>query len=169
MDIRKYFPVEVKKKEEPKKLKNTATTDGSVPFLDNTILLNEVNETQQKMDIKKPTIHELWTDGSTFNNGKKNKKQYGGIGVFFKKNDTRNICKILQGSKITNNVAELTAILLGIQTIINTNLTPDFKEDHQILIYSDSEYCINCITKWARKWKEGWYPKERIRGGDLRG
>ena len=154
MDIRKYFPVEVKKKEEPKKLKNIETTDGSKPFLDNTILLNEVNETQQKMDIKKIKIHELWTDGSTFNNGKKNKKQYGGIGVFFKKNDTRNICKILQGSKITNNVAELTAILLGIQTIINTNLTPDFKEDHQILIYSDSEYCINCITKWARKWKD---------------
>ena len=91
MDIRKFFPVEVKKKEnqEPKKLKNTATTDGSVPFLDNNIV-NEVKESQlkmnekkmnvkkmdvKKMDIKKVVIHELWTDGSTFNNGKKNKKQ----------------------------------------------------------------------------------------------
>ena len=34
MDIRKFFP-EVKKKEnqEPKKLKNISTTDGSEPFL----------------------------------------------------------------------------------------------------------------------------------------
>ena len=162
MDIRKFFPVEVKKKEnqEPKKLKNISTTDGSEPFLSSDVILkDQISQDQKNFNIKKKTIvlHELWTDGSTFNNGKKNKKQYGGIGVFFKKDDPRNICKILQGSKITNNVAELTAILLGIQTIINTNLTPDFKDENQILIYSDSEYCINCITKWARKWKDnGW-------------
>lgn len=162
MDIRKFFPVEVKKKEnqEPKKLKNISTTDGSEPFLSSDVILkDQISQDQKNSNLKKKTIvlHELWTDGSTFNNGKKNKKQYGGIGVFFKKDDPRNICKILQGSKITNNVAELTAILLGIQTIINTNLTPDFKDENQILIYSDSEYCINCITKWARKWKDnGW-------------
>ena len=162
MDIRKFFPVEIKKKEnqEPKKLKNISTTDGSEPFLSSDVILkDQISQDQKNSNLKKKTIfiHELWTDGSTFNNGKKNKKQYGGIGVFFKKDDPRNICKILQGSKITNNVAELTAILLGIQTIINTNLTPDFKDENQILIYSDSEYCINCITKWARKWKDnGW-------------
>ena len=88
MDIRKFFPVEVKKKEnqEPKKLKNTATTDGYVPRLNNNI----VSESQKKMDvkkmdIKKVVIHELWTDGSTFNNGKKNKKQYGELEYFLKR------------------------------------------------------------------------------------
>ena len=162
MDIRKFFPVEVKKKEnqEPKKLKNTSTTDGSEPFLNDEIVLqDQISKDQTRPNIKKKTlvIHELWTDGSTFNNGKKHMKQYGGIGVFFKKDDPRNICKILKGHKITNNVAELTAILLGIQSIIDTNLTPNFKEEQQILIYSDSEYCINSITKWARKWKDnGW-------------
>ena len=96
MDIRKFFPVEVKKKDnqEPKKLKNTSTTDGSEPFLSNDVILeDQMSKDKKPSNIKKKTIviHELWSDGSTFNNGKKNKKQYGGIGVFFKKDDPRNI------------------------------------------------------------------------------
>lgn len=154
MDIRKYFNVEVTKNKESVFPKEKSTTDGSKPFIEYT----ETKTISQKPKIKQ-IVHKVFTDGSTFNNGQKNMTQYGGIGVFFKDDDERNICKILKGSKITNNVAELTAILLAIETIIKT---PSFVKDHEICIYSDSEYCINCITKWAKGWKNNnWMRKNK--------
>ena len=53
MDIRKFFPVEVKKKEnqEPKKLKNISTTDGSEPFLSNDVILKDQISQDQKQQI----------------------------------------------------------------------------------------------------------------------
>lgn len=171
MDLRNYFNVEVVNKKETNFFKNTpnnssqSTTDGSTPFLvynkD-----NQIPETTKSKDInenKKPkVVHSAFTDGSTFNNGKKNMNQYGGIGVFFKDDDDRNICKILKGSKITNNVAELTAILLAIESIIDKNKTPSFEKPHQICLYTDSEYSMNCITKWANGWKKNdWKRKNK--------
>ena len=87
----------------------------------------------------------IYTDGSCINNGKKNAK--GAYGVFYSKNDLRNKCEKLTG-KITNNVAELTAILECLKT-----LTPLGK----YYIVSDSDYSINCITKWSKGWSvNGW-------------
>ena len=159
MDLRNFFNVEIKKKVESNifpESENTSTTDGSQPFIE--YPTNNVQNSESKI---KRTIHKVFTDGSTFNNGKRDMKQYGGIGVFFKDDDERNICKILKG-KITNNVAELTAIQLAIEIIINKEKTPEFTKDDEICIYSDSEYSINCITKWAKGWKNNnWMRKNK--------
>ena len=50
----------------------------------------------------------VYTDGSCYNNGKKN--AVSGIGIFFGPNDKRNVSKTIEG-KQTNNTAELTAII----------------------------------------------------------
>lgn len=106
-------------------------------------------------DIKWDKI-EIFTDGSTINNGKKNAS--GGIGVYFGKNDERNISKKVIYSKksVTNNICELLAIKLGIEKILETTSNEKLKTTN-IIIYSDSEYSINCITKWSKNWeKNNW-------------
>ena len=103
-------------------------------------------------------IFEAFTDGSTFNNGKKNKIQFGGIGIYFPSQKHLNIGECLYG-KITNNIAELKAIIKAIDYFINHN---DYSSEKIIKIYSDSEYTINCITKWSKTWeKNNWKKKDK--------
>ena len=100
--------------------------------------------------VKKTPIYDddrsyVFTDGSCINNGKKN--SYGGYGVFFSKNNVKNVSQKMSG-KVTNNKAELSAILEALKL-----LTPELK----YYIVSDSEYSINCVTKWFRGWeKNNW-------------
>jgi len=89
---------------------------------------------------------EIYTDGACSNNGKKNAK--AGIGIYF---SNINIDPISQRVPIdmdqTNNVAELLAIKIAIETIIKHNL-----KNNEIIIYTDSQYSINVITNcWKAK------------------
>jgi ribonuclease HI len=91
----------------------------------------------------------VYTDGSTLNNQHKGNRK-GGIGVFFGDNDIRNKSISLVESdtnKVTNQVSELTACIVAVETIICD------KNHNNILICTDSMYTINCITKWCKKWK----------------
>ena len=88
-------------------------------------------------------IH-IFTDGSCINNGKKNSK--GGVGVFFGDNDPRNISQELTCDKITNQVAELTAISMAL------DIVQDYKDI--VYIYSDSSYCINIFVNWIKSWEK---------------
>ena len=148
MDIRKYFNIPI-----PGNNSNQKDND-SIKTTDNKNEKNVVNEDDSNV-IK----HIVFTDGSTFNNGKKTMKQYGGVGVFFSDDDSRNISKILEGDKITNNVAELTACSMAIDSIINTL---GYSIMDIIIIYTDSEYMINSITKWVNSWiKNDWKTKSK--------
>ena len=109
--------------------------------------------------LKKRTII-VFTDGSTINNGKRAEIVSGGVGVYFGKNDGRNISKKVIAKKITNNVCELMACILAIETIIKSEDTMDFTE---IKIYTDSEYTINSIIKWADNWEKNNY-KKKVKG-----
>ena len=52
----------------------------------------------------------------------------------------------------TNNRAEMSAILLAIRTLEDRG-----EVDSDLVIYSDSEYCINCLTCWLSGWmNRGW-------------
>ena len=68
----------------------------------------------------------VFTDGSTINNGKRVEIVRGGVGVFFGKNDGRNISKKVIAKKVTNNVCELMACILAIETVINTHESMNF-------------------------------------------
>lgn len=98
---------------------------------------------------KNKDYYYFFTDGSSKGNQFKNPT--GGYGVYYPENSQLNISKKLEG-KVTNNIAELTAVYDGIITLI-TNV----KINKQIVIVSDSKYIIDSITKWAKGWeKNNW-------------
>ena len=132
--------------------------------------INDISSNQSENKQNKNTIKlEAFTDGSAINNGKKN--VLSGIGVFYPDcslnlvNKAVNCNKFIQknpkyGIKPTNNVAELLAILFAIEDLLPIAYTKD--PVSSLVIYSDSEYSINCITKWADSWKKaGWKKKDQ--------
>ena len=85
--------------------------------------------------------YQIYTDGSCRANGN------GGIGIVWLKNGEK-VYEYSKGFKnITNNIAELTAILYSLKSIRN-NID-------SLEIVSDSEYSIGVITK-------PWKPKKNI-------
>lgn len=91
----------------------------------------------------------VFTDGSCVNLNKPNCR--AGCGVYF--GDKRDISyEIIRGKK-TNQVAELKACILALHRIMETEKL----DKKKIIIYSDSMYTINCVTKWAKGWeKNNW-------------
>lgn len=99
---------------------------------------------------------EVFTDGACSGNGKKGSKS--GCGVFIplfdieismSTTDAFNTCGI-NVSKESNNVGELLAILLAMLTI-------EDKKGTDLVIYSDSMYCISSLTVWHKGWdRNGW-------------
>ena len=100
----------------------------------------------------------VFTDGSTFNNGKYN--AVGGIGIFFNNNDKRNLSEPFLLKPITNNRCEIFAVIKAIENYASS-LPPPSKTKttpkRQLTIYCDSMYTIDLITKWIHRWKQnGW-------------
>lgn len=85
----------------------------------------------------------VYTDGACINNGKSNAK--AGIGIYFGKNDSRNVSKRIDG-KQTNNTAELKAIIEALKI-----LHKEIKDNLNIYIITDSEYAIKCCTSYGYK------------------
>lgn len=91
----------------------------------------------------------VFTDGSVINNNSNNR--YAGVGIFYDDNNENNSSIILNGNYITNQIAELSAILIAIQKTISNNPNAD------IYIFTDSLYSIKCITQSAIEWeKNNW-------------
>ena len=91
----------------------------------------------------------IYTDGACKNNGSKNAK--AGIGIHFSKknkiefNDVSEpLLDMVDGNKPTNQRAELKAILEALRLIKDLS--------QKIIIYTDSEYSINCIERWFASW-----------------
>ncbi|KAK0702426.1 ribonuclease H-like domain-containing protein [Apiosordaria backusii] len=90
-----------------------------------------------------------------------NGKAIGGIGVWFGDNDPRNISERLAGPVQTSQRAELTAIVRALQAL---------DVDSPIEIRTDSQYAIDCVTKWCDVWiKNGWKTTEHmpVKNADL--
>ena len=77
----------------------------------------------------------IYTDGSTIGNGKKNAT--GGYGVFFGRPDIPNISVPLKSGKVTNNIAELKAIIDALKYISSHNV--------KAVIHYDSDYASGVI------------------------
>lgn len=121
------------------------------------IQVNQTPKTVPNMIIDEPEYY-VYTDGACSNNGKVS--ACAGIGIFFGKDDPRNVsCKVV--GKQTNNTAELTAIIETHQLIHD-----DIIAGKKIAIVSDSEYAIKCATSYGEKCsKVGW--KKEIPNKDL--
>ncbi|EEP79683.1 predicted protein [Uncinocarpus reesii 1704] len=57
----------------------------------------------------------------------------------------------------TNQRAEITAIILALETALTRYEKLDWSPRLDVKIYSDSKYAVNCMTIWVDKWFEnGW-------------
>ena len=98
----------------------------------------------------------VYTDGACSGNG--NKNALAGIGIYFSKDNENNVSEKLEGENLTNNIAELTAVIRAILIIKKM----DFKNK---VIVTDSEYVIKCATTYGEKlskndWKSSTKDKE---------
>lgn len=98
-------------------------------------------EAKKFIDEYNNTIY-IYTDGACHNNGSKN--AIAGIGVFLSKDSKFNISRKLDGGNLTNNIAELTAAIEGINIIKKM----DIKNK---VVVTDSEYVIKCATTYGDK------------------
>lgn len=100
-----------------------------------------------KLDIKKDTVH-IFTDGSCFPN-----PGPGGYAAVLLFNEHK---KEVSGhaKRTTNNEMEMRAILEGLKALKPGNKFP-------VIVYSDSQYCVNCIVSWSIGWqRRGWTTKQ---------
>ena len=88
----------------------------------------------------------VFTDGSCLGNGKKGAK--AGYAVWFPEHREWSIaCKLPEDVSQTNQRAELTAIHEAIRILNERGC-----HDEDIVIYTDSDYSMNCLTKWIPGW-----------------
>jgi len=102
-------------------------------------------------DLPSPPANDLVDDEKidyVFCDGSSNQKSKASFGIFFKDGDSRNEGKVLNIPKPTNNKAELYAIYYSLDKT---------DPNKPLIIYSDSDYSIKCLTKFHKKWeKNGW-------------
>ena len=94
----------------------------------------------------------VYTDGACHNNGRED--AVAGIGIYFSKDNKDNVSIKLEGENLTNNIAELTAIIKAIQIIKH------YPFDKKVIV-TDSEYAIKCATTYGDKLnKNEWVRKK---------
>jgi ribonuclease HI len=98
----------------------------------------------------KEKILKIFTDGACKNNGKSN--ALAGIGVYFPNKEYKDISKPFVHPPITNQRAELYAIYKAVKAFRD-----DADNYTEIIIYTDSNYSIKCLTEWVKSWiKNNW-------------
>jgi ribonuclease HI len=93
----------------------------------------------------------VFTDGSCTSNGRKGAK--AGYAAWFPDHPSwSSAFRVPDDQDQTNNRAELSAINLAVKTLEDRG-----EIDCDLVIYSDSEYSINCLTSWLPGWmNRGW-------------
>ena len=105
-----------------------------------------VNEYSPIINNKKFIVY---TDGACPNNG--NIKAKASIGIHFsEKNPIKidDISQVLNTSKPSNNIAELSAIYKTFE------LLKENDAKIPIELYTDSKYCLATLLEWYEKWKK---------------
>lgn len=93
----------------------------------------------------------VWTDGCCLGNGYQGSK--GAIAVSFGTDNPLKTSKLIRG-RPTNNVAEFEAATEAVEMAKRYGLV-------KLKIYTDSQFVINCMTKWYPSWQRyGWYNKQ---------
>jgi ribonuclease HI len=98
----------------------------------------------------------MYTDGSCVNNGRAgNRGGYAAVYPDFLEHSFG--CPLSDTSSQTNQTAELTAIYEGLERLKHITKI----EEIIVRICTDSEYSINCLTKWVIGWrKKDWKTAE---------
>lgn len=101
----------------------------------------------------------VFTDGACSNNGRPNAK--AGYAVWFPDHRCLSMSSRVPGGEAqTNQRAELSAIHRAVVILDDRG-----HHDEDLVVYTDSEYSINCLTKWLPGWiSRGW---KTSAGGDV--
>ena len=92
----------------------------------------------------------IFTDGSF--KKLKNNKILCGYGIYFPNGELDNVSRPFIHEPLTNQRAELYAILKALRNIEKNKVQFD-----TIMIYTDSEYSIKSLTEWYKSWeKNNW-------------
>lgn len=104
-----------------------------------------------------PRTFHIFTDGACSDNGRKNARGGFGVHVYSKRGSGLDISQpLLKSEPQTNNRGELRAIQAALD-IIESNEQFWSRDFDEYCIWSDSEYSIHCLTKWAPGWRRnGW-------------
>jgi ribonuclease HI len=113
----------------------------------NNVINDDINKKIINNDIDQNKRIEIYTDGSSYNNGKRNCRASWAYNIY-----EDDICVYRDAGKCnmtkqSNQVAEL----LGIFNCIN-KCYQVYKNIQKIYIYSDSLYSIKCINEWSNNW-----------------
>lgn len=106
----------------------------------------ELNATKVQLSKDRSSPIVVYTDGSSLGNGRVG--AVAGVGVYFGPKDPRNVSEPLRGDRQTNQRAELTAVARALDHV---------PIDREILVVTDSNYSIKCLTEWFPRWEQkGW-------------
>lgn len=103
----------------------------------------------------------IFTDGACTNNGQQNPKGGWGAVLLSASGYRLKLADKLQGEPVTNNRAELTAVIEALSALKNP--TP-------VELTTDSKYVMDGATKWLQGWKrKGWKTasKQPVKNADL--
>ena len=105
-----------------------------------------------KPKLQNPNTLYIFTDGSSINNGSKHATS--GFGIYIPEPESLKVkisAKLPKGK--TNNYAELKAILEALKIVDYIDVETLKKENkNKVVIVTDSQYSINCITQWYNNW-----------------
>ena len=135
---------------EPEDLKTATTSQQAISSAEMIKILHDNNNIMIPDYQKTALVTKLqvYTDGACKNNGKPDAK--AAIGVFWGDDDERNCSERLTiPGKQTNNRAELYAIIKAIQIFKSGK----YHKDLEFEILTDSDYSINSLTNWCKKWQ----------------
>ena len=99
----------------------------------------------------------IYTDGSCVKNKRikdVSKQPKGGIGVFINDNNSFNISESFTLYPVTNMRTELYACIKACEIFIHNFYKKENKINNFLIIYTDSKFVINAITKWCINWKK---------------
>lgn len=99
---------------------------------------------------------EIWTDGSSINNGKP--ECVGGWSAIFFLNGKQYIRYGQLKAPSSNNRAEIYGVLFAIQTL-------KANKHWEISVFSDSQYVVKSVMEWRHKWKRNNY--DGVKNSDL--
>ena len=101
------------------------------------------------------SIINVFVDGACFQNGAK--RPIGGVGVFVANDNSHNVSRSIRTGRITNQIMELEAARAGLDVIHRL-----WAPHRTAVLYTDSIYVMNCLTKWVFRWEtNGWITKNK--------